>query len=98
MVTSLRDRCQLVKELAEAGPTASGIRGTHRYHLYLKGVNPTTGPGLAHRIPLQQAQESEALEAAEIETGRSGPRALRPRQEHVRPQLLVAGLGSATHQ
>lgn len=85
----------MVKELVEASPSLACFPGADRDHLHMEGAYTIRTPGLAEGVPFQEPQEAEALEAAEIEAGRAGPRVSVPGQKHVRPQALVALLGPA---
>ena len=81
------------KELIEASPPVGCVRGADRDDLHVEGANTTRTPGLAEGIPVQEPQETKALETAKVEAGRAGPPVSVHGQKHMGSQGFVALLG-----
>lgn len=69
---------------------------TDRDELHLKVADDPTDPFHPHGIALQQAEQPEALDPANVEAHRRRARTLIARPEHVGAERLVARLRLAT--
>ena len=66
--------------------------GADRDELHLKVADDPAGPFRPHGIALQQAEQAEALDPADVEAHGRRARTLKARQEHVGAERLVARL------